>query len=64
MAEQKTFLVKLKRVTYAEVRVRSDSAKAARQQVEDDGPHEWFVTAEIGGTDTTTIVAVKPEKTA
>lgn len=63
MAEQKTFRVKLKRVTYAEVRVQADSAKNARQQVEDDGPHDWFVTAEIGGTDTTTIVSVTKEKT-
>ena len=55
----KTFRVKLKRVTYAEVVVEADSAAAARQRVEDDGPHDWFVTAEIGGIDTTSIVSVK-----
>lgn len=57
----KTFRVKLKRVTYAEVVVDAESAAAARQRIEDDGPHDWFVTAEIGGTDTTTIVSVKLE---
>ncbi|MEX3960224.1 hypothetical protein [Trinickia sp. EG282A] len=57
----KTFRVKLKRVTYAEVVVDAESAAAARQRIEDDGPHDWFVTAEIGGIDTTTIVSVKLE---
>lgn len=57
----RTFRVKLKRVTYAEVVVDAESAAAARQRIEDEGPHEWFVTAEIGGIDTTTIVSVKLE---
>jgi len=48
-------------VTYAEVIVEGDTAAEARQIVEDDGPHEWFITAGIGGTDTTTIVSVKLE---
>lgn len=59
----KTFRVKRKRVTYAEVLVEAKTAAAARQQIEDDGPHEWFITANIGGTDTTTIVSVKPDAT-
>ncbi|MBC8641609.1 hypothetical protein IAG25_32820 [Caballeronia sp. EK] len=54
----KTFRVKLKRVTYAEVVIEAESAAAARQQVEDEGPHDWFVTSENIGTDTTTIVSV------
>ena len=55
----KKFRVKLKRVTYAEVIVEAETASGARTTVENDGPHDWFVTAEIGGTDTTTIVSVK-----
>ncbi|WP_050451709.1 hypothetical protein [Candidatus Burkholderia verschuerenii] len=57
----KTFRIKLKRVTYAEVVVEAESAAAARQRIEDDGPHDWFVNSGIGGTDTTTIVSVKLE---
>lgn len=57
----KTFRVTLKRVTYAEVVVDAESAAVARQRIEDDGPHDWFVTAETIGTDTTTIVSVKLE---
>jgi len=57
----KIFRVTLKRVTYAEVLVEAKTAAAARQQIEDDGAHDWFVTANIGGSDTTTIVSVKPD---
>jgi len=58
---KKQFRIKLKRVTYAEVIVEGDTAAEARQIIEDDGPHEWFITAGIGGIDTTTIVSVKLE---
>jgi hypothetical protein len=58
----KTFRVKLKRVTYAEVIVEAETAAAVRKQIEDDGPHDWFITSGIGGTDTTTIVSVKEDK--
>jgi hypothetical protein len=57
----KTFRVKLKRVTYAEVLVEAETAAEARQQVEDGDPHEWFITAPIDGTDITTIASVKRE---
>lgn len=55
------FRVKLKRVTYAEVRVEANNAKEARQIVDNDGPHEWFVNSQTIDTDTTTIVSVKKE---
>jgi ABC-type molybdate transport system substrate-binding protein len=59
----KTYRVKLKRVIYAEVRVEAESAADAKRQVEDGDPHDWFITAPIGGTDTTTIVSAKVEST-
>ena len=58
-AEARFDKLKLKRVTYAEVVIEAESAAAARLQVEDEGPHDWFVTSDSIGTDTTTIVSVK-----
>lgn len=58
-----TFLVELKRVTYSTARVEAKSAAEARKIVEADGPHEHMISAEISGTDTTTIASVKPETT-
>lgn len=55
------YRVLLKRVVYAEILVDAESAKVAREMVAVD-PHEWFLSSEIGGTDTTTIASVKPEK--
>jgi len=59
----KPFRVKLKRVVYAEIVVNATSSAEARSQVEQDGPHDWFVSAgDSFHGDTTTIVSIKREK--
>lgn len=55
------FTVTLKRVVYAEVTVEADTAQQARQKVEDEGPHDYFVSSNSIGPDETTVVKVKRE---
>ncbi|CAE6823562.1 hypothetical protein R69658_05961 [Paraburkholderia aspalathi] len=60
----KPFRVKLKRVVYAEVVINAASSAEARSQIEQDGPHEWFVSAgDSFDGDLTTIVSIKREIT-
>lgn len=59
------FVVTLKRVVYAEITVEADTAQKAREQVEQDGPHDHFVQSQSVGTDETTVVKVRrPEQTS
>lgn len=57
------YRIVLKRVAFAEVIVEAKNAREAREKVEADA-HDYFMNADIGGTDTTSIVSVKPEKQA
>lgn len=58
------YTVTLKRVVYAEVVVEAETAQKAREQVEDDGAHEHFVSSNSIGPDETTVVKVAREITS
>jgi hypothetical protein len=61
-SEEKEFLVELKRVVFVTARVKGTSAAAVRKKVNEEGPHEYMLDAEIGGTDTTIIASIKPSE--
>lgn len=54
------YLVELKRVVYSTAVVEANSAAEAKRLVNEAGAHEYMLLANILGTDTTTIVSVKP----
>jgi hypothetical protein len=59
MSEKRKYEVLLKRVSYQTAIVEANSAKEARSIVDQDGPHEHFLMAQILGADDTRIVTVK-----